>query len=324
MAIATRLQSLPPHPLPVTKAGADPVDQAVGPLLLSEEDTGKMAKAIYASRIEAYEAAYQEAELRLGLPPNTAWHAPASVLEEQSKAALEAADQITATYERELRAAASRLLDAGVSGDDLHAALQDWGRARKGWKSEQISRYETGRASERGTMDMVGALREGEYEDQLAEMADWSMDEVRITVLPAGAETEDLCMVYAGAAFSLDDAWDIPEFPIHANCPHEKVVLYGGADDLDIDPDEAAEMSPADWANLLGDYGPESEEGSSGAGGAGTAGADTEESSSTSGAVDIGTYHSPEEYERQAEDAARAAAANAGRQAGSQAGAQSH
>ncbi len=96
--------------------------------------------------------------------------------------------------------------------------LRQWIQTYSVAKSQQVASYETGRGWDTGILAVIGWLLQGSGQG-----ADTSADMV-VTVIPSGASC-DTCETYAGEVFEIDEADTIPEFPIHPNCPHMKLVI---------------------------------------------------------------------------------------------------
>lgn len=156
------------------------------------------------------------------------------------QAALDHAETIATTYAQELGNAVNAFLSAYQDANGsltgaivpLSQMLSDWTLARSIYKSQQIANYETGSGLDQGTMLFVQDLVSGGLIDTTTgEVLDPS--EYGVGVIP-GESSNDICKDYAGQLFPLEEAFDIPDFPIHANCPHEKILvpLHGGESEL--------------------------------------------------------------------------------------------
>jgi hypothetical protein len=141
------------------------------------------------------------------------------------------ADSIVATYTRDLGNATTTYLQVwqqangtldGVEGP-LSQMLGDWTTARLQYKSAQIAGYETGCGAGTGTTQFIQDLLSGDLIDATTGEV-LSPDDYGIGVIPAESSS-DLCKEFAGRLFSLDEIDSIPDFPIHANCPHELIIV---------------------------------------------------------------------------------------------------
>lgn len=193
---------------------------------LSTQDQDALRDAIVAAILASVLAAYNRWSLLTGVVP--ALQPDRQMIEQQAQAH---ADSIVATYTRELGSATTTYLSAwqqangnlnGVEGP-LSQMLSDWTTARMQYKAAQIASYETGFGVDAGTIQFVQDLTSGDLIDATTGEV-LSPDEYGIGVVP-GESSSDLCKEYAGRLFSLDEIDDIPSFPIHAGCPHERIIV---------------------------------------------------------------------------------------------------
>ena len=111
-------------------------------------------------------------------------------------------------------------LDEGLIGGLLNAAAIGAGvaggvKAFIAWKAPQIASVATGTGTNDGTAQWVS--------DVLADEASGDPNGVRVRVVPETSNSDE-CADYAGNDYSLDDAADLPDFPLHPNCKHSTEV----------------------------------------------------------------------------------------------------
>lgn len=198
----------------------------VAAFLLSKADIKAMASAILAARIASMKAAYSQASSTVGID-DTDWEPDAELQSMAKDASRQDAESIASTYKDDLEAVATAFVVAWMldheSLDGCEAAarveIAVWAIARAEWKSKQIADYTCGSGANDGTAMWVADAMDGEFE-----LPDGvTLDDIEVTVLPEESSS-DLCSEYAGETFDIDEYDSIPDFPIHANCPHRKVV----------------------------------------------------------------------------------------------------
>lgn len=101
----------------------------------------------------------------------------------------------------------------------LAAGVKAGAKAFVEWKAPQIANVTIGTGANDGTDQAIDDIIDG-FADPSSE---GDPNGVRVRVIPAES-SNDLCSEYAGNNYSLDEAVDVPDFPIHPNCPHEKEV----------------------------------------------------------------------------------------------------
>lgn len=194
--------------------------------VLSQQDQDALRDAIVAAMLASMLTAYNRWAVLTGAV--SALQPDRQMIEQQAQ---EHADSIAATYTRELGNATETYLQAwqkangsldGVEGP-LAQMLSDWSDARMQFKAVQIAGYETGFGANMGTAQFVQDLLTGALIDTTTGEV-LSPDEYGIGVVP-GESSSDLCKDYAGRLFGLDEIDDIPAFPIHANCRHERIIV---------------------------------------------------------------------------------------------------
>jgi hypothetical protein len=153
------------------------------------------------------------------------------VLERVEQQAKDHAQSIADTYKSELTHTTTTFVEAyqkangSIDGieDPLTSMLTDWSAARTDYKSEQIAGNECGSGTDQGTTLFLMTLLSGALVNTTTGEV-ISPDDYAIGVIPDDA-SNDICKDYAGQTFPLDQALSLPQFPIHANCPHEKILV---------------------------------------------------------------------------------------------------
>ncbi|SRR6266487_1020081 len=200
---------------------------------LSVSDLAALAASIRDALLAAVRGAYRRWNKLTGASSQDWMPLPAQVKQIEMQAQ-EHAGMIAQTYERELSNAASTYIDAWRSANEtldgieepLMSMLSEWTAARTRYKSVQIAGYETGTGADLGTTQFVQDLMNGDLIDaDTGEVID--SEQYEIGVVPSES-SGDICSAYAGQVFSMEEADEIPEFPMHGNCIHEKILIAAG------------------------------------------------------------------------------------------------
>jgi hypothetical protein len=193
--------------------------------LLSKEDTKAMASAIETARIDSAKASYQQSSDTVGA--DTDWEPDDDLAKEIKDLSEQDAEGIADTYEAELSNQAEAFVTGWVGDHDsldgcedaARIALVAWALSRAAWKSEQIANYSCGAGANVGVDQWILDLLDEDFD--LPD--DISVDDIELTVLPEESSSDE-CEEYAGEVFDIDEYDSIPDFPIHSNCIHRKVV----------------------------------------------------------------------------------------------------
>jgi hypothetical protein len=159
------------------------------------------------------------------------WEASSGLIKEVEDVVEKTVRGMEDTYQRELLHTASDFLDTWAQEHDgeitgsenaLATTIDTWVQGRTAYKAKQIARYETGYGANLGTTQFVTDLVNG------GELIDTdtgeSIDPSNFAQVVMPEESSgDFCSEYAGQMFALDD--DVPDFPAHPNCIHEKIVI---------------------------------------------------------------------------------------------------
>jgi len=198
----------------------------VAAFLLSKADIKAMASLIFTARIASMKAAYSQASSTVGISDEE-WEPPSDLREMAEDVSEQDADSIADTYKKDLEAVATAFVVAWMldheSLDGCEPAARKeiavWAIARAEWKSKQIANFTCGSGYNDGTDMWIGDFVDGDLDlpDGVSE------DDVEVTVLPEES-SNDICSAYAGETFDIDEYDSIPDFPIHSNCPHRKVI----------------------------------------------------------------------------------------------------
>ena len=199
--------------------------------LLTRDDITALSEAIASGYLISMQAAYREAAATVGSAIGQRW-TPSS---EQERAVRQwAAGQaagIVATYQNDLKAAITTVLDAwqeeqgSLTGVMQHAPqiVGAWAEKRAQWKAPQVSNYSCGSGGQAGTSAFVVDVEAGNVIDTDTGEA-MEIGDVGIACLPETA-SNDVCATVAGQTFDAQEWRDLPVMPAHSNCPHEYVVV---------------------------------------------------------------------------------------------------
>ena len=188
---------------------------------LSAEEKRALIQSVTEAHLGAYRASYAAVARRFA-PPGTAPQPPASQEAVQRRHAREAALLILATFAEDLLGYATILVANGLLQPQppdegwYLAMMATWLAQRAAWKSDQIARTTVGQGANAGTTDAKQSIDDGTWEQDPSTLC--------VTVLPAES-SHDICSQYAGQVFPYEDYDDIPDFPIHPNCPHQRLIL---------------------------------------------------------------------------------------------------
>ena len=182
-------------------------------------DTDAIISACLAARLDAYMAAWQHVASITGQSTEESASEQSSDLHDDESSA--DAASIADTMQRMAESAALAFLAAFTGTPDeaeiaLLAYMRQWINDYSAAKSKQVGSYETGRGWETGITDAIDRIIGG---GQTVVPEDYI-----VTVIP-DFSSPDECADYAGDIFELDELDDIPEFPIHPNCPHMKILM---------------------------------------------------------------------------------------------------
>lgn len=245
VALAARASSLD------SRADSRQRDRWVAALIaayaFSPDQIKQLARTIYAARLAAYITAYTHAVRVAGGAIGHDWQPDDATLKQIAAAALAAAQTIAATYQDDLRSAATQAVDAWLKPSPTAASasagvprqvahdMKTWADGRAQWKAQQVGQYETGRATQQAAQDAHDDLVNGDWADASGDPLLDLLATLYVAILPE-ASSLDECAAYAGQVFRFDDAPSL-DFPLHPNCIHTAVFLT--AADLG---DDAASM----------------------------------------------------------------------------------
>jgi hypothetical protein len=188
---------------------------------LTDFDISILTAAILLAMRSSMQNTYRRWNSTLGAN-NHMWMPTTEQEGQLSTAAQEHVSSIASTYADNLQNAIQQFLDAG-DAPSLGAQLATWADARADWKSDQVAGYEVSYGTEQGTTAFIIDLLDGNLVDSLTgEVLDGA--DYAVGVVP-DESSNDLCADYAGQQFPLDEAEDIPDFPMHPGCPHYKIIV---------------------------------------------------------------------------------------------------
>lgn len=204
------------------------IDPLVQLLSLSPEEIASLASYIRDCIMATMQSVYN----RVGsLLQTTAQWVPD--LTSISHQALSYAHDIARTYADEIRSAITNFVEqyeianSTIEGVQVPLAsfLQEWLTARASYKARQIAGFSAGVGNEAAIAQCIKGINAG-IRDDAGNVIDPSDYCIQIT---PDESSSDVCSQYAGQSFPLDQADDLPSFPIHPNCPHQKhlVVVAG-------------------------------------------------------------------------------------------------
>ena len=191
----------------------------------TDADKVQLAHLLATSYLTAKVSAYRRAEataahvLRLKHP----WQPSSRDAQSAQDKANEWVESIAATYETMLRnhleqtyTPLDRSLWSGIG--DAIKNVGAWFADMVDWKSEQIANVTLGTGGYDGTSEWIeDVIAESESGDLTGE---GDPNGVRVRVVP-DSSSSDICSDFAGQDYSLEEASDLPEFPIHPRCPHQ-------------------------------------------------------------------------------------------------------
>ena len=203
---------------------------------LTADALSALVDAIKNALLDAMAAAYQRCLSALGLTSASdaaAWTPTQENITTATQLAQSHAESIVQTYQRELvnvvQGYAQSYESANGSLDGIEGPMGDlltqWTATRSAYKSEQITGYECGLGAEQGFQAFVADLASGSLIDpETGEVLSGDSGDYAIAVLPAES-SHDECRDYAGQTFDVQEADSLPEFPLHAGCPHYKTLV---------------------------------------------------------------------------------------------------
>lgn len=212
---------------------------------LNADDLDQLEQDIYSTRAITFEAAYAEAASLFDTEQNDESALDDDDAADQQQQSHAAALSIANTYHNSLaNQVQQQLLQLLPSlGEHLEGAekalatgIGAWAGQRAGWKSKQVANYEAGSAADAGTNKFVDDMLSGEF--GLPEGV--SASDVYVTILPEYSSPDTICGEFAGNVYTLDQYYDLPDYPAHGNCIHEKVIVLGNAVDAAAAEDEEA------------------------------------------------------------------------------------
>src|SRR5579859_6649523 len=215
------------------------LDSLLAAFTLNDDDIEQLTQDITDATVTSYRAAYADAADMLAAEYDEEDAEP----EDEEDDAEDGADHVAATYHSDLFNQVNNALGLLPPGIGEHEAEQTvasstaaWAAGRAEWKATQIAQHETATAASDGTSAAVSDVLDGEI------VTEADLTSYYVTVIHDGSSADD-CADWAGFVFPLDTYFDVPDFPIHYNCVHEKVVLDAqGVDFADIDEAYAAQQ----------------------------------------------------------------------------------
>lgn len=190
------------------------IDHVVAAYAMTNEDKLKLTNMLAQAYLQAKIQAYQRAQKTAGhvLTLHDPWKPDEQA---QRRAHIWANWQVTSiasTYEELLRSQLESDTQEAI-GDVVRgivSKVKKWISGFLPWKTQQIADYTVSAGDNAGTSQWIDDVLGG---------VDGDTGKVRARVLP-GESSNDLCKQYAGNDYSLEEANDLPNFPIHSNCPH--------------------------------------------------------------------------------------------------------
>jgi hypothetical protein len=178
-----------------------------------------LAKSYLLAKTQAYNRAISRTKHVVTI--RKPWQPGESDVESAQKWATTQVDSIAETYETLLQHAIEPMAEQPheAIGDvigkvkDVVGKIGDWFKGFLPWKTEQVANETWGTGDNDGTEQFI--------EDVQGDNVEGKTSSIKITVLP-GTSSNDLCAAYAGNTYDVTE--DIPEFPIHPNCPHRKII----------------------------------------------------------------------------------------------------
>ena len=197
--------------------------------LLTQADISAMVASIAAGYLVSMQAAYREAASTVGSADGQDWTPSQEDEQAAQDWAQSQAQGIANTYKADLTAAILVFLDAWQhEKGDLSGAMAaapgiigQWSDKRAQWKSQQVSSDACGSGGEAGTSAFLVDLEGGLFIDtETGEVV--NIGNYGIAVLPDEARCFE-CLDWAGGVYDVQD--DVPDFPIHSWCGHERVLV---------------------------------------------------------------------------------------------------
>ncbi len=190
----------------------------------TQEDISALASLLSSAYLAAMQRAAQRALTTLHAAGAQGWQPLAAQIRAAEAQALEAAKGIAATFtsllEGFLRGLGSLLNDAQAAV----GRIADWARGLFQWKVPQIVNVTCGSGNDAGTSAVVEDLLDGTLVDADEPDLVIGANGYQFTVEPEES-SNDTCKDYAGKTFSMDQWDEVPDFPIHPECPHEKILI---------------------------------------------------------------------------------------------------
>lgn len=197
---------------------------------LTDDDRHSLRAALKAALLASMIATYKQAGAALRVAGLSGWQPPAEAEQALEQVAERDATSIAETfaanvatqvgaYLEEAQAAGLAALEA-IGG--LVQSVRVWLREHLAWKRPQIVQATTGAGIDAGTETFADDYTDGDLD--LGDDIDPAC--VEVAVLPEDAATHDICEEYAGNTYPIEDYQLIPDFPVHPNCPHMKIVQY--------------------------------------------------------------------------------------------------
>ncbi len=183
-------------------------------------DIDRLAGLLSAAYLSAQQRGANRARAALGAA--TDW---TPTREQQRQAGVqgkEDAASIAATYKDLLTG--YLLAQSFSSPAEAHAGVASWSSKTAQWKSAQITNWTAGTGNNAGASETVGQALSGDLVDvETGVVIDASAYDFEVQ--PAES-SKDACAEYAGNTYPLGQWDEVPDFPIHGFCPHQKVVSY--------------------------------------------------------------------------------------------------
>lgn len=192
---------------------------------LTHADVTTLTHALKEARIQVMRATYQRCAQVAGV--KVTWEQSASLLHRIETTSAQDAKSIAATYRSELERFIEAELAAELAAEkgwkqggigDLLSRITGWIKDRLGWKSQQIVDNTSGEAANDGVEEFLDDVDAGDIKVGDTAGSLW------VGVVPDHSSS-DFCQEYAGYMYPLEEADDIPSFPMHANCPHSKILI---------------------------------------------------------------------------------------------------
>lgn len=183
-------------------------------------DIDRLAGLLSAAYLAAQQRGANRARAALGA--STDWTPTSDQQRQADDQGKEDAASIAATYKDLLTG--YLLAQSFNSAAEARAGVVSWASKTAQWKSAQITNWTAGTGNNTGASETVDQALDGDLVDaETGVVIDASAYDFEVQ--PAES-SKDECAEYAGNTYPLGQWGEVPDFPIHGFCPHQKVVNY--------------------------------------------------------------------------------------------------